>query len=133
MLDILIDNNSQIKIHAKFDEGINVIYGYSGTGKTFMFEKINNYYANSKDFRVALVDYNYSNKSEELIVEFCKNTDLVLLDNADLYLTESLVNKLRSICRCIVISMKNTVFFHQNEVNILSVEYKNHLIRTIKR
>ncbi|MBE5869898.1 MAG: hypothetical protein E7294_01360 [Lachnospiraceae bacterium] len=132
-MKIVIDNNSQIKIDADFFEGVNVIFGYSGTGKTFLFDRINDYYANSKELNVTLINYQFCDKKEDLIVEFCEKSDLILLDNADLYLTESLIDKLRAECKCIVISMKNTVFFSHNEITVLSVEYDNHLIRTKRR
>ena len=132
-MKISINNNNPIKIDAEFSEGINVIYGYSGTGKSFMFSRINDYYANSTEYKVSLIDYHYYNKAESIIIDFCRGSDLVLLDNADLYITHSLIDMLLKECKCIVISMKNTLFFDKNEANELSVEYINHHIRTIQR
>lgn len=132
-MEISINNKSPIRVDAKFNDGINVIYCYSGTGKTFLFTKLNDYYANNNMHRVSLINYNFYNKSVDAVIDFCKGSDLILLDNADLYISHDLINRLKSICNCIVVSMKNTLFFDKYEVSELSVEYNNHYIRTIQR
>jgi chromosomal replication initiation ATPase DnaA len=128
-MHITINTNNTTKVDAHFNTGINVIYGYSGIGKTYLFKILNDYYMNNDKLNVAYVDFNYSNKSEESIIEYCKNADIVILDNADLYITKSLISKLRKICNCIVISMKNNIFFDDNDITQFQVKYENNMIK----
>ena len=67
--------------------------GESGIGKTLGLKILNDYFALTEYVCIAL-DYTDRDYTEEALFQRCARADIVICDNADLYLTASLVNAL---------------------------------------
>lgn len=88
-----------ILVNVEFHDKINLLYDDSGTGKSYMFTLIKTFCdINGKS--CIFINYNNSpnfsdNKSQ--IAEWCsmcKHYDIILLDNADIYLTPDILEEL---------------------------------------
>ena len=77
-----------ITVNVELNKGVNLLSGNSGTGKTLLMQAIELYCLN------------------EGISYICSNSDVVLLDNADLYITEDLLKEIKCGDKLIVISLK---------------------------
>jgi hypothetical protein len=113
-----------------FKDKINMIKGDSGTGKTYLFNVIYGY-CSVNNIPCAYIDYKMvASNNEDLIFEHCKNKKLILLDNADLYLTSDLFNKLKNLDSTLIISKKTSFGLNMNDVHLYKVSYENRIIST---
>lgn len=100
MLEIS-DDEALVPLHVKLCDGFNLIRDNAGTGKTYTFKRIRDYYAIHGGITCALVDYsNYEH------FHFEDKFDLLLLDNADLYLNEEILTQCLNNCGIVVCSAK---------------------------
>lgn len=114
-----------VSFDINFTDRINVIKGASGTGKTFLFNILMSYCVNNK-ISYAYIDYNFlASGDESLIFSHCLNKDLIMLDNADLYLTFELFNKIRSLDATIILSKKSTFGLNMEDAHLYNIEYIN--------
>lgn len=95
MSDSLIINEKigNVFVNVNFIDKICNLTSNSGDGKSYLFNLLYMFYLDT-DTKVVLINYTRIRDSEESIFSSCKDADVVLLDNADLYLTDSLVDKL---------------------------------------
>lgn len=108
-----------------FADRINVIKGASGTGKTFLFSMISAYFTSNK-ISYAFIDYKFlASGDEELIFSHCVNKELILLDNADLYLTSELFDKIRNLDATIILSKKSTFGLNMDDAHLYTIDYTN--------
>lgn len=103
MIKILEINEviGSILINASFCERVNVLKDNSGTGKSFLFDLLR---AGARmqncslyNLKFGLIDYNTilnTSSTVNNIIEVCKDKDVILMDNADLYLTRNLMQEL---------------------------------------
>ena len=112
---------SGIKVNADFKDNVNLLYGMSGSGKTFLFEIIQ-HYCKEKGIKNALFDFKTEN-TEDNMVAFCKDAGIVLLDNADLYISKELLARFMKECPCILISLKDYSKIGIKDVGMYSVDY----------
>jgi hypothetical protein len=103
-------------IDVALQEQINVLQGISGEGKTYLFYLMSAYAINN-DIPMRVINSQLFSsasvavKSEEvcnLVLSICKDVDVLILDNADLYLTHELLEKLKKFANTIIISIKNS-------------------------
>lgn len=95
-----------VHMNACFSNSVNFLCGDSGTGKTFLMHGIELYCANN-GISCQYVDSRARGKSEDYILSMCLGSDVVMLDNAALYLTPSLYTKLREHSKYLIISIKD--------------------------
>lgn len=106
-----------------FKDRINVIKGASGTGKTFLFNMISSYCTSNK-IPYAFIDYKFlASGDEDLIFYHCRNKKLIILDNADLYLTSELFNKIRNLNATIILSKKSTFGLNMDDAHLYTIDY----------
>lgn len=98
---------SGVTVNVEFKDKLNLLSGYSGTGKTFLMQAIELYCLNEK-INCVYCDFRYMNFEAEQIKVMCKNAEVVLLDNADLYLTDEILSWLREQGKMLIICMKDT-------------------------
>lgn len=115
-------NYNGIKIEAEFLNKINIFNGYSGTGKTLLMKATELYCMNNK-ISCRYCDYRCQDLEEDQIINYCKNAEVILLDNADLYLTNDLLEKLKD--KFIVICMKDTSVIDMLDTTEYIVHYEN--------
>jgi hypothetical protein len=100
------ENFASASIDLELKEQVNVFVGDSGMGKTFLFHLLSSYFV-LKGLSYALINQNLADSSEGAIAACCSNVDYVLLDNADLYLTASLLGKIKETAKLVLTSIKN--------------------------
>ena len=96
-------SGTQIKVNIK--SGVNILEGYSGTGKTFLMKGIV-YYCKSNKISYSYIDYKDIDRGSDIIKASCRNKDIVMLDNADLYISNELLEEIKKTAKIIIISLK---------------------------
>lgn len=96
-----------IRIDAEINAGINLLSGDSGTGKTLLMQAIE-LYCSEKNIKYTFLNYRQRKNSEEQIEYLCNDSDVVIIDNADLFLGQSLLDRLQKINKYIIISLKDS-------------------------
>ena len=114
-------NYSGIQVKAVFSDNINMLYDMSGTGKSFLFLIIQ-HYAKENGLACRLFDYKTDNSEQHILTE-CINADILIFDNADLYISKDLLGKLKTRCKCILISLKDLSKIEFGSVGLYSVLY----------
>jgi chromosomal replication initiation ATPase DnaA len=94
-----------IHVDLKLTEQVNVFVGKSGTGKTYLFALMKAYCV-ANNISLTIINYNSVLEPED-IIHGCAKSDIVILDNADLYLTKDILDALRVSAKYILISIKN--------------------------
>ena len=113
-----------------FIDEINVIKGASGTGKTFLFNMLSSYCISNK-IPFAFIGYRFLASGDEgLIFSLCINKKIIILDNADLYLTPELFNKLRGLNATIILSKKHTFGLNMDDAHLYTVDYSGSSLST---
>lgn len=102
-----------ITINASFNSKLNILVGDSGTGKTLLLSAIDLYCLNN-NISCRLCNYNDANLSPEQIKAICAGADILLLDNADLYMNNSLLKELLTTSQLIILNMKDTSYINTN-------------------
>jgi predicted ATP-dependent endonuclease of OLD family len=94
-----------LHIDLTFAEGVNLFTGLSGEGKTFLFDSLLRTIALYKKLKYATLSYRNVPVSEEMI-KTLRGYDIIALDNADLYLTASMLQFLKANNKIILVSLK---------------------------
>lgn len=113
-----------------FSDKLNLIKGSSGTGKTFLFH-IMQAYCVSEEISCALIDSKVlSSANEDIIYSMCLGKEIVILDNADLYLNGELFDKIRNLDCTVIISKKGTFGLNMKAVHLYLVKYEGNILCT---
>ena len=119
-----------INFDVNFTDRINLLKGASGTGKTFLLNALASYCTDNK-IKYAFINYKFlATRGESSIFAPCLNEELILLDNADLYLTPELFDEIRSLDATIIMSMKTTFGLNMDDVHVYSVDYDGSSLAT---
>jgi hypothetical protein len=123
-------NVRDLEYKLEFKNRICYIIDESGTGKTFLFKNLRNYCLNNNiDF--TFIDYNYANKSEDEVINVCRNcTEIIILDNADLYLTPKIIDNLRA--KLVIASLKSSIGLRTDETGNYELVQNGNVI-SVKR
>lgn len=115
---------SGINIDTCFDSKLNILVGNSGTGKTLLISAIDLHCLNN-NIKCRLCNYNDANLSKQQLIAVCSESDVLLLDNSDLYIDNELLEKLLSMSKIIIMSIKDTSSISTGESEQYLVEYSN--------
>lgn len=114
-----------ISIKVNIDNELNILAGNSGTGKTLLMKAVQLHCLKNK-IKHIYCDSDCISLSEEQIASICSDKEVVLLDNADLYLNNELLTKIRSnIDKTIIICMKDTSELNIHTASEYIVKYKD--------
>lgn len=113
-----------ININACFDSKLNILVGNSGTGKTLLMSALDLHCLNN-NIKCRLCNYNDINLNKEQIISICSGSDILLLDNSDLYIDNELLKILLDMSKIIIMSMKDTSSIDTGESKQYLVEYDN--------
>lgn len=114
---------SGIKCNIIFENKVNILFDNSGTGKTFMFTILQSY-LEEKEIKYILVDSRSSlMNNEELLLEGIDNSEVVLLDNADLYLSQVIINAIQAKGKLAIISLKSLSAYRLRGAGLYKVHY----------
>lgn len=129
-LNVKMDFNG-IDIEVNFNPGTHILEGHSGTGKSLLLEAINLFCLNNNK-TCRYLNFNNRHNTKETILTICGRSEVVLLDNADLYLTDEILRELKAENRFIIISVKDTAELDISEDNFYEVQYQNQKLRLRK-
>ncbi len=94
-----------IQIHAAFTDKVCILFGDSGEGKTFFFTALHDY-CNLNEIK--LTHFSSMNMSDmDSMLQYAASSDIVILDNADLYVSDKLLRGLLKTSKLILISVKD--------------------------
>lgn len=119
-----------ILVDANFSKGLNCIdLGMSGTGKSFLLSLIKAYCLKNSIYFKSF-DYNSSTNDIISVLKGSEeNISVIMLDNADLYMTKELVSVLRNYSNAVVIvSIKKRLMLGSSYKLIKLVYTSNSLI-----
>lgn len=122
---------SGINMDVCFDSKLNILVGNSGTGKTLLMSALDLHCLNN-NIKCRLCNYNDANLDKEQIISVCSESDVLLLDNSDLYMNSELLKMLLSMSKIIIMSMKDTSNIDTSESEQYMVEY-NDLNLTVRK
>ena len=112
-------NYQGVSIKAKFNKW-NMLSGYSGTGKTFLMQAVELFCKNNS-ITCLYCDYRFADYTDEQIKELSKNAEVVLLDNADLYLNNNLFSWFKQ--KLFIVCMKDTTGLDMDGVHKYITNY----------
>ena len=112
------------KIHfdVLFIDKINLFSGLSGEGKTFLFMVLDEYLLES-GVSYSHFDSRYTNYSEDQLISLCVNKDVVIFDNADLYLTQRILDYVFKNVDIFIISIKFYCRLRFDLFNFYAINY----------
>lgn len=94
-----------VNVSINLNDGIYVFKGKSGAGKTFVSSILSGI-CRDKGLTYRYFNNTAKNDTAEIISATASNKDIVFFDNADLYLTDEILENVKNT-KCILISMKN--------------------------
>lgn len=122
-------NYSSLDVSVDFVDKICVFYDMSGTGKTFLFTMLKEYFLNKK---IPFIGINYSNYRILDNYDFSSNIKVFILDNADLYMNEDMFSKLEKSNKLVIMSIKNIKGLNQRYMGFYNVIYTEEKMRVMR-
>jgi DNA replication protein DnaC len=117
-----------IAVEADFKDHINILFGHSGTGKSFLFSVLSNFFRRQG---LACTYVNYGQvKSIEGILKGIDNLDVLMLDNADLYMSREIFSILVNCRATVIMSIKSMKDVRRDKVGIYRVTYLDNTLST---
>lgn len=114
-------------VEARFSNRWNMLSGYSGTGKTFLMQAVE-LFCMDNSINCIYCNYRFKGYDNDQIEKACKNAEVVLLDNADLYLNNELFLWLKETGKLLIICMKDTSKIDMENVHKYIVNYENKMV-----
>lgn len=111
-----------IHFNVSFEDKVNLFDGNSGEGKTFMFKMIKTY-LKVKGVSCFYICSEMFDFPLETIKSICRGKSVVIFDNADLYLTQDLLDSVVKTADTIIINMKNPYNLVMSDVGFYSLNY----------
>ena len=115
---------SGIVFDVDIQDRISLFTGYSGTGKTFAFGAIQEYFV-SNNIRTIYFDDRQMDYTADQLISLCDNKEVILLDNADLYLTQNLLDYLIDSNKILLCSTKKPYQYRFGVFGKYEVKYEN--------
>lgn len=101
-------------VSCHFRHNICHFVGNSGTGKTFLFRLISAY-CPTVGLKAITIDYKNISANTDAMVAFCMFADVVILDNADLYNYNAILDSLRGKDRLVLVSHHEITGLHPED------------------
>ena len=117
-----IHEYSRIVFDIDIQDRINLFTGYSGTGKTFTFGAIQEYLA-PNNISTAYFDYRQMDCTVDQLISLC---------NADLYLTQALLDYIIDSNKTLLCSIKKPYKYRFRTFGKYTVNYENNKV-TVRR
>lgn len=122
---------SGIVFDIDIQDRINLFTGYSGTGKTFVFGAIQEYLV-SNNISTIYFDYRQMDYTVDQLISLCDDKEVIILDNADLYLTQNLLDYIIDSHKILLCSIKKPYKYRFRVFRKYEVEYENDKV-TVRR
>lgn len=129
----IVDMCNSVNFNVSFKDKVCILCDLSGKGKTFLLKFVQSYCL-LNDISCIYLDYNMCYVDRNKIVGLCEGKEIVLLDNADLYLDNDMLNKIEDSSGIILICMKSISKLDMRKPRgIYSVNYKSDSLTVTKR
>ena len=122
-------NYGSIEVKVDLKDKICVFFDMSGTGKTFLFTMLKSYFL---DTGISFISVDYTNYKILDSYDFSDDINVIILDNADLYMNEKLFSNLDASEKLVVMSIKDIGNLNQKNMGFYRVIYKDTLLK-VKR
>lgn len=123
---------SGVHFDVSFEDRVNLFSGVSGEGKTFLFTVLKEYLTETgvsyRHFDSTIADY-----TEEQLISLCVGRKVIIFDNADLYLTQSLLDFATETADKVIISMKLFLRLKFRPCGTYSVRYTENRLEVNQR
>lgn len=132
-IDWVYKGVSDISLNINIADRVAIFLDGAGTGKTFMFQMLASYCVINN---IPYEKFNYSseNKDFEWFKLSIKKADIVIMDNADLYMTPELFDYLKSCDKQVLISIKHPKCLTTYEnCGFYKVKYVGSTLMTVKK
>ena len=113
-------NYGSIEVKADLKDKICVFFDMSGTGKTFLFTMLKSYFL---DAGISFISVDYTSYKILDGYNFSDDTKVVILDNADLYMTSDMFSKLEKSNKLVIMSIKSIKGLNQRYMGFYNVIY----------
>ena len=120
---------SGVRFDVSFEDRVNLFSGVSGEGKTFLFTVLDEYFTES-GVSYCHFDNMFFNYTEEQLISLCVGRKVIIFDNADLYLTQKLLDFAIETADTVIISMKNPYKLVMSNVGFYSLDYETDSLYT---
>ena len=121
-------NYDSINVQADLIDNICVFCDKSGTGKTFLFSILECYFEYED---IKYCSFNYLNYRALENYDF-SGAEVVILDNADLYMSEELFNRLEKSNKLEVMSIRSIGMLEMKNMGFYKICYKDDKIRAVR-
>ncbi len=123
---------ADISLNINLVDMVAILLDDSGTGKTFMFQMLASYCVINK-IPYEKFDYSSENKDLEWFKYTMRNANIVIMDNADLYMTPDLFSYLKSSGKQVLISIKHIERLTSYEnCGFYTVVYDGKILKTVR-
>ena len=120
-------NYSNLLVRAEFKNKLNIIFDDSATGKSYFFRILESY---CKENNISCRRYDYINYSN-LQTDINAESEVLILDNADLYLTTELLDKLVSKHKLILICAHSLAQLPTSELDYFTVNFTANALEVV--
>ena len=121
MLDISY-GYTDIEVVGVFDNKLNVLWGESGSGKTFLFSKIKAFLQDTKTPYIE-IPHNSSSGTVLSILNSLQSGTVVLYDSGDLSFNEEICRIIDSLEIICIISLKTLKYAKYTDYGLYTVKY----------
>lgn len=113
---------SGVRFDISFEDRVNLFSGVSGEGKTFLFTVLEEYLTET-GVSYCHFDSRFADYTEEQLINLCTDRKIIIFDNADLYLTQNLLDFATETADTVIISMKLYCRLRFESYNFYAVNY----------
>lgn len=119
-----------IRIHANLTDKVCILFGDSGEGKTFFFTALHDY-CNLNNIKLThFSSMNMGNANSML--QYAASSDIIILDNADLYISDELLKGFLKTSKLILISIKDLSKIGSINYGIYDTMYEGERLEVIR-
>lgn len=119
---------SGVDMDVKFTDKINFIVQDSGTGKSYLFGLLSEY---CQSVGISCLLFNHVTLPfVGSLRDISVGKDVVILDNADMYMDSDLLSFFESSDCLVIVSIKSVAELHSDCAGYYFVDYKDEVIRT---
>lgn len=127
MLDVS-SKYTDIEVAGVFKNKLNVLWGESGSGKTFLFNKIKAFLQDTKTPYVE-IPHSASNRTVLSILNSLQSRTVVLYDSGDLSFNEEICRVIDGLDIICIISLKTLKYAKYTDYGLYTVKYAPGILR----
>ena len=113
-------NYNNLPATVNLEDNICYLLGDSGTGKTFIFSIID-YYCSINQIKCVNVNYAIASAMGKDLISICNRHDIVILDDADLYITNDILKQIKA--KHILVGIKSQFGLTKADAGLYRVKY----------